>query len=353
MLRNLRWLNALRFIPPSLAGTAVLTGGISLFAAQPDHPLTLDPSGMPHTIALDAPDSSASQLSANNCQLSRPPLFLDVPASNASSTRHGFLDLLDSRSMYGKDWFPEPLLADESDVDNEFAASYFHAEKRHQQTDQAHVEIEKSFGLLTLEIGGGYETDRSVSFDPDSGTEDRERQEGFTNIELGARYPLLELVSADQMFDNTVVFGLELSPPTQSPISRDTEIVPKLFDMLRIGDHFSLQTGLGVSTLIGPDARGLATLEYDAVFGYRLTHEELPLPLVASTVPIFEIDGETTLNQESAGFDSLSGTLGFRVNFDFIGRIEPKLGLGYVFPIDAGARQEFHWGVVTSLILEY
>jgi len=322
--------NYLRFPVTTVAVAFMLIGDVAVRASEPASSLRLDPSALARSVAL-----------------------ADVPASGGSSTREGFLRLLDSRSVYAKDWFPEPLLADESGVDNEFAMTCFHAEKRNQQTDQIHAEVEKSFGLLTLEIGGGYEADRSATFDPASGTYDREHEQGFTNIELGARYPLLELVSENGMFDNTVVFGLEFSPPTHSQISKDTEIVPKLFDMLKLGDHFSVQTGLGVSTLVGPDARGLKTLEYDVVLGYELTHEILPLPLVVSTVPIFELDGETTLNKDDAGADNLSGTLGFRMNFEFIGRVQPKLGLGYVFPLDHGARQDFRWGVVTSLIFEY
>ncbi len=328
MSRKCDSVNTLKFISQAMVGAAMLAVGVSTTMAQSPYPLSLDPSA-----------------------LSKSVVRADI--SSGESTREGFLGLLDSRSIYAKDWFPEPLLADESGLDNEFAMTYFHAEKKNQQTDQLHVEVEKSFGQVTLEIGGGYEADRSATFDPDSGTYDREHEQGITNIELGARCPILELVSDNGVWDNTVVFGMELSPPSGSQISKDTEIVPKFFDMLKIGEHFSFQAGLGLSTLIGPQERGLQTLEYDAVFGYELIHEVFPLPFVVSTTPMFELDGETTLNKEDAGLDNLSATVGFRLNFDSIGRIQPKLGLGYVMPVDSGAREDFHWGVVTSLIFEY
>jgi hypothetical protein len=299
-------------------------------AAPPLFPLTLD------AAAASAPVASPA-----------------AAAAAGSSDRIGLFGLLDDRSIYGKNWFPEPLSADESDVDNEVAFSEFHGEQKHAQTDQAFAEVEKSFGLLTLEIGGGYESDRARVFNPDSNTYESDNEKGFTNIELGARHPIFEWVSADGRIDNTVVFGLEVSPPTQTRLSHDTEIVPKFFDMLKLGDHVSVQTGLGVSTLIGPEARGEMTLEYDVVFGYELTHDVLPLPGVQSTIPIVEVDGETTLNKEDAGHDILTGTLGFRLVFDYIGTIQPKLGLGYSFPIDQGGRQDFHWGIVSSLIFEY
>src|SRR5438067_820951 len=112
-----------------------------------------------------------------------------------SSTRYGAFGLLDRRSIYGKYWFPEPLATDESDVDNEVRADWFHGEKRNHQFDSVQIEIEKSFGLMTVEIAGGYESDRTRSFDPDTSTFQREREEGFSNIELGVRHPVFQYVS--------------------------------------------------------------------------------------------------------------------------------------------------------------
>jgi hypothetical protein len=43
------------------------------------------------------------------------------------------------------------------------------------------------------------------------------------------------------------------------------------------------------------------------------------------------------------------------VNFDTLqgSALQPRVGSGTVFPVDSGAREEFDWGIVTSLILEY
>jgi hypothetical protein len=279
------------------------------------------------------------------------------PASNEPEpgTRYGLFDLLDRRSTYGTDWFPEPLVADEADVDNEVTFRYSHFEHTGEQFDAASAEFEHAFGLLTLELAGGYQSDRTATFDPTTGLTDRQTQAGFTNIELGARFPFFEYVSPDEKFDDTFVFGLEVSPPTLSPVSQDTEIVPKVFNLLRLGDHFSLQTGLGLSTLVGPVAHGLQTVEYDAVFGYELTHDVLPIPGIAATVPIFEVDGEWSVNQDVVGQNTLFGTAGFRLNLKPVSFIpaQPKLGFGYTFPIDAGARASTSWGIVTSIIFEY
>jgi len=276
------------------------------------------------------------------------------PAAPSTADRYGFLNLLDHNSLYGTFWFPEPFLADEADVDNELRLDYFHTAKQHHQFDSVHAEFEHAFGLLTLEIAGGYASDRSLVSGP-SGAFQRETEEGFTNIELAARYPILQWVSPHKTFDDTFVLGLEISPPTHTKISQDTEVVPKLSNLLRIGDHFSLQTALGLSTLIGPADHGLSTLEYSAVFGYELTDQMLPLPGILRTTPLLEFDGEYTLNHEQAGHNELLGILGVRFDFESVHLLpaQPRFGIGYVFPVDAAARQNFQWGVVTSIIFEY
>ncbi len=148
--------------------------------------------------------------------------------------------------------------------------------------------------------------------------------------------------------------AIEVGIPTHSPLSRDTEVVPKVFNDLRLGDHFTLQSVLGYSKLYGTDADGgLATFEYGFVFGYTIPREQFALPQVLQVIPVFELIGETELNKEDPGHNSLEGNAGFRVNLKAIGPVQPRLGLGYVFPIDNGAREDMHWGVVTSLVFEY
>jgi len=127
-----------------------------------------------------------------------------------------------------------------------------------------------------------------------------------------------------------------------------------LFDDLRLGTHFTLQSIVGVSMLYGSDDdNGLKTFEYGLVFGYTIPREELPLPDVLQLIPFFELIGETELNHADAGHNSLTGNTGFRVNLKAIGSVQPRPGIGFVFPIDAGARESMHWGVITSLVFEY
>jgi hypothetical protein len=41
------------------------------------------------------------------------------------------------------------------------------------------------------------------------------------------------------------------------------------------------------------------------------------------------------------------------VNLKAIGRIQPRLGFGYFFPMNQGARQDVHSGIITSLVFEF
>src|SRR5438309_3806635 len=125
---------------------------------------------------------------------------------------------------------------------------------------------------MTVEVAPGYESDRTRSFNPDTLMFDRETEEGFSNIEFGVRHPIFQYVSPDRFFDTTFVFGMEVALPSGSKISRDTELVPKIFNLTRLGDHFAIQTGFGDSILVGPEEGGLNVLEYSAVFGYEITH---------------------------------------------------------------------------------
>lgn len=276
-----------------------------------------------------------------------------APADTTSSTRYGPFGLFDSRSSYGQFWFVEPLRAPEMDVDREFRVDYFHAENHALLSDSVNAELEYNFNLLTVELEVPYEWETSSSFDLSSGRTVRDRSHGFGNIELAARHPFFEYVSADAVFDYTAVEAVELALPSNSPISKDTEFVPQIFQLLRVGRHLSVEASTGFSFLAGPKEGGTNTFEYNLVLGYNLEHEELPLPAVLRTIPIFELNGERLLSGPDSGTNRLFGTAGFRLNFASIGPAQPRIGIGYVFPIDAGARDEFRWGIVTSVVFEF
>ena len=147
--------------------------------------------------------------------------------------------------------------------------------------------------------------------------------------------------------------AVEAGIPTGSEISQNAELVPKLFNDLKMGD-FTLQSVLGYSTLFGPGPDGgLQTFEYGFVFGYTIPHRILPIPTVQEFVPVFELVGETKLNQDNPGQNSILGTAGLRLNLKAIGPVQPRPGIGFVFPINETARDDTNWGVIVSLVFQF
>jgi hypothetical protein len=270
----------------------------------------------------------------------------DDSTQQSPSTRYGLFDLLDSRSQYGQGVFPEPFIVDDSDYEvNEARLDILHTKIGSQHSDLLTAELEKGFfGVLTLELEVPYQWDLNNG----------QRQQGFNNINLGARVPVYQYVSTSGFVDSTFGVALEGGIPTNSMLSKNGELVPKVFNDLRLGEHFTVQSILGYSTLVGPgEDGGLQTLEYGFVFGYTIPHEQLPIPGVLQVIPVFELLGATGLNHGQKGDTSLEGDAAVRVNLKTIGNIQPRLGIGYVFPIDNNARQDLHWGIVTSLVFEY
>jgi len=264
-----------------------------------------------------------------------------------TNTRYGLFNLLDSRSKYGSNWFPEPFRTGEMDVDQELRLNYFHAEGSGLRSDEVGFEFEKSFGLLTLELEVPYEYEEE--------TEDgvSESTDGLGSIELSARHPFFQYVSPESFFDYTAGAKVELAIPTGSDVSKNTELVGILFQTIGLGEHFSIQNSVGLATLFGPnDASGEQVLEYAAVFGYNIELGGKTLAIDRIT-PIFEIDGETALNHDDSGTTLLDGVVGALINFESIGIGQPKFMVGYVFPMNDDASDEFDWGITTSLILEY
>ncbi len=275
--------------------------------------------------------------------------------ASPGDTRYGFFDGLDHRSAYGQGSFPEPFLVDDSDLEvNEARLDWLHTKGADNHNDLFTGEVEKGFGLLTLEVEVPFERDTSSGLDPTTGRSATTTVQGMSNVDLGARYPFYQFVSSDGLVDTTFGAAIEVGVPTNSPVSQNTEVVPKFFADLKLGDHFTLQSIFGYSMLYGSgDDGGLDTFEYGFVFGYTLTHEQLSLSWVQQIIPVFELSGATELNKADPGHDSLLGNLGFRLNLKTIGRIQPRLGLGFVFPVDQGAREDVHQGIVTSMVFEY
>ena len=262
-----------------------------------------------------------------------------------TSTRYGWFDVLDHRSAYGTGAFPEPFLNDDSDLETgEFRFDWSRTALHSLHTDEFKWEIEKNWGPVTFEVEVPYIRDVAPG----------DRVDGLDNIDLGARVPVFQYVSKDGNFDTTFGVGFEWGIAPDNDISRNGELVPKIFNDSLFFKRFSLQTIVGVSFVTGPgEEGGSQALEYGFTFGVTIQHKELPIPGVQQIIPVFELSGEHALNKEDAGTNSLTGLVGVRINTVAIGRIQPRLGVGYIFPINDVSREDFHSGVFSSFVFEF
>ena len=274
------------------------------------------------------------------------------PAAPSTSTaqpgQFGLFGPLDHGSKYYSGYFPEPLRVEDTTLDNEMRLDWQHNEGKNALSNQFIAEVQKSAGIITFEVQATYVANRAS---PDA---DGSRQDvgDFGDIELGARAPVYQVVSGS--FDNSIGVNFGVGIPTNSRVGKNTEITPGIFDDLGIGDHFSIQSLFSISSLLGtnPD-EGRESFEYALAFGYAIDDEQFALPHVEQIVPIFELVGETGLSGHNAGHDSLTATIGGRIEPKPFWGLQPELGIGYIFPIDQGGRQELRWGIFTSIVFEF
>ena len=67
---------------------------------------------------------------------------------------------------------------------------------------------------------------------------------------------------------------------------------------------------------------------------------------------MLELSGEKQLNHESAA-NSVLASIGFRVNLNILKSFQPRIGIGYVFPVTESARMDVHHGLYTSIVLDF
>jgi len=268
----------------------------------------------------------------------------DAPQPVVEDTRYGLFNWLDHRSEYGQGAFPEPFVNDDSDGETgEVRMDWFHTGIHSDHTDELKVEYEGGFGVATFEAAAVYNWEESAG----------KTERGFGSVEVAARAPFFQYVSADRMVDTTFGAGLEVAIPTNTMFSQSTEWVPKIFNDTRLGQHFTAQTIVGYSALFGGSDDGIHTLEYGTTLGYSIDRKDLAIPGIKRLIPIFEVAAETQLNKDDSGRTAVTGNAGFRANLDTICGVQPRLGIGYIFPINSTAREDLHWGVVTSFVFEF
>jgi hypothetical protein len=274
----------------------------------------------------------------------------DGPTSRAVGTE--LFGTLDNRSKYYTDAFPEPFRVDDTAINNEFRLDWEHDSGSGSRSNVETAEVQKSFDIFTFQIQAPYE-DVHGSGGGEDGAGGTQGGSGFGNVELAARMPLLQYVSAGGAIDNTVGVNFALGIPTRSTLSKSTTLGPGLFDDLALGKHFTVQSLFSVTRSFGATDGGKASFEYGMAFGYSMEDEDLPIPGVERLTPSVELVGETALDGSNSGHNALTGTAGLRAELKAIGDLQPSVGLGYVFPIDTGGRDEIHWGIILSVTVDF
>src|SRR5262249_6922204 len=157
---------------------------------------------------------------------------------------------------------------DDSDLEEgEFRLDWLHTGATRLQNDEFTLEVEKGFGLVTLEAELHYER----GWSGDEGV-----TEGIGNIDIGARCPIFEYVSRSGFFDTTFGAGVEFGIPVRSDVSRASEFVPKIFNDTKIGDHFTVQSIVGWSTTFGSGPTyDTEVLEYGLTAAWTFQHKEI------------------------------------------------------------------------------
>ena len=270
-------------------------------------------------------------------------------AQTQTSSQSESLAFLDQRSRYGQDWFPQPLVAPNNDRTQQVRTDWAHSD----QSDVVTTQVSANLDQFTLEAGLSYLHNHSVGLPADASFPSVQGDDGLDYFSLSARHPIYQFVSPHNFFDYTLVASFTVALPIQIKVNPDSQLIPRLSQLIRFGEHTSLQTSIGYSYLLGPEHGGTSTIEYNGVLGYSLDQDDLPLIGITCTTPLLELKGEQGLSGEDSGINRVFGTLGIRLNLHTIGNYRPRLGFGYTFPLNQEARDVFHWAVITSFVLEF
>jgi hypothetical protein len=273
-----------------------------------------------------------------------------IPASQSStgtSSRY-FFNLLDSRSAYGADFFPDLFVGPEFDRETQLEIDYAHAESDGGQGNEIDAEFDwNPVGQLTLAGEFGWESDHASSADED---DDDGTEAGFESVDLAAYHPIFQYVSSNRFFDYTAVVRLDMAIPTRTTVSgNDLQLTPWLGQMIRLGDHLSVQAWTGALFTIAPDQT--PQFIYGAAIGYQIPHKDLPIPMIDSVTPMLELDGQRPFTTPAE--DALFGVGGFHLTPTPVDDVQPSFGLGYQFPIDHGAGAQLRWGVILQFFLDF
>jgi hypothetical protein len=287
----------------------------------------------------------AALLTIVNCRLLE---AADATQPSSTSTRY-FDGLLDTRSSYGNDFFPDPFIGPEFDAEQQFELDYLHSQKRGIQDDEVDAGAQWNVaGELTIAGEFGWDSLRESA--SSTGGDDEKSGSGFENVDLAVYHPIFQYVSDNRQFDYTAVARLDFGIPTGTRVSgTDLQLTPYLGQLLRLGDHVSVETWTGSQFTIAPHPTN--QFIYGGLIGYEIFPSQLRLPLTSKLTPIFELDGQTPYSHN--GQDALFSVIGFDIQLGPFGDFQPDIEIGYQAPLDQGARQQSEWGIIAEVLLDF
>ena len=280
------------------------------------------------------------------------PAPADRPTAPAPVGRYAF-SLLDRRSSYGRDFFPDPFLGPEFDRETQLEFDYAHGEAPGRQENEADAQLQWNFvEQFTLSVEAGYDAEHGPG--ARTGGESDEagpaNAQGFEDVDVAVYHPVFEAVSQGRMLDYTVALRLDVGVPTHTAVSgSNVQLTPYLGQLFRLGEHVSVEAWTGPQFTLA--SRQTQRLLYGTLLGYQITRRQLALPFTRSVTPLFELDGQQPFSRHGA--DALLGVAGFNWQFAPLGELQPRLGVGYQFPVDRGARDQLRWGIVTQVFLDF
>jgi hypothetical protein len=301
---------------------------------------------------------AASYCSRAGATATTQPVWLDdddanekLPTTSGESSRY-FLGLLDNRSSYGNDFFHDSFLGPEFDSERQLELDYSHGENDGSRDDEIDAGVQWNvIGQLSAVAEFGWDSESETTNTGGDGDDAGEHtSSGFENVDLAVYHPIFQFVSKDNFLDYTAVARLDLGIPTRTPQSgTDVQLTPYLGQLLRLGNHVSIEAWVGPQFTIAPDQT--TELIYGASFGYVIPHSCFPIPLLSKFRPIFELDGQTGLSSD--GDKALFGIVGFDAEIAVPGGAQPQIEIGYQFPIDSGAGAQLRWGILAQVFLEF
>jgi hypothetical protein len=264
-----------------------------------------------------------------------------------------FFDLLDYRSHYNKDFFVDSFLGPQLDGGSEFEFDYLHGEKRGVREDEVDAEAEWNFSgqwTMVAELGWSSEHEAAPLAGVETEAAGPERHSGLENLDLAVFHPIFQYVSPDGRFDYTAEARVDVGVPTRgSSESQDVVLKPYFGQLLRLGEHISLEAWTGTGLVIAPHPPD--EFLYGACLAYVFPHHSLPIPGTDRVAPQIEIDGQTPMTSRAK--ESLFGVAGFDLSLQKTGKIQPHIAIGYEFPIDQGARDQLHWAILVQLEFDF